>query len=95
MSDCVGRASFSILMTRSLRGFFQATKGLRRGDPLSSFLLNSVREALCRMLESAMPTHIFKGFSCADDQFTISHLQFMLSCDASGAQVQNVKAVLR
>jgi hypothetical protein len=51
---CVSIVKFSILVNGAPPGFFQSSKGIRQGDPLSPLLFVVVMEALSRMLNESM-----------------------------------------
>ena len=57
-------------------GHFGATRGLRQGDPLSSFLFTLVADELGRLMDKAME-RVVKGFKVGRDEVFVSHLQFV------------------
>ena len=68
-----------MLVNGSPAGFFQSSRGLRQGDPLSPPLFVIVMEALSRMFERARIGNFVSGFSVGGNsrgQFEISHLLF-------------------
>lgn len=77
--------------------FFNESKGLKQGDPLSHFLFFMVSEALSRMIKKAEMGFI-SGFSMGVDQVMVSHLQFaddtMIFGDVDAKQVGYFRCIL-
>jgi hypothetical protein len=51
---CISTVRFSILINGCPSGFFESSRGLRQGDPLSPLLFVIVLEALSRMMDQAV-----------------------------------------
>ena len=56
------------------KDFFPVRRAVRKGDPLSPFLLLKVGEALLRMIKGAMSAGLFEGFRVAGNTPAINHL---------------------
>ena len=54
----------------------KASRGLRQGDPLSSFLFNLVADVQSRMLLRAEERNLLEGFRVGRNRTRVSHLQF-------------------
>nr|GEX57891.1 hypothetical protein [Tanacetum cinerariifolium] len=76
ISPCLSSASVSVLINGSLSKEFKIERGLRQGDPLSSFMFLIAAKALQVMTIEACNKGIFKGLSLDDDGSNISLLQF-------------------
>jgi hypothetical protein len=50
----ISTVHFSVLINGSLSGFFNSSRGMRQGDPLSPPLFVVVKKALSRMLFASM-----------------------------------------
>jgi len=78
ISHCISSARHSVLVNGSPAGFFNSSKGLRQGDPLSPLLFIVVMEALSKMLSGALDSgrllKLFGGFLASCDQ----HLSFVV-----------------
>eukprot|EP00268_Persea_americana_P005048 TRINITY_DN11696_c0_g1_i8.p1 TRINITY_DN11696_c0_g1~~TRINITY_DN11696_c0_g1_i8.p1 ORF type:complete len:234 (+),score=29.37 TRINITY_DN11696_c0_g1_i8:35-736(+) len=98
VQECVSSSWISIMINGSPKGFFQAQRGLRQGDPLSPFLFLLVAEALGRIIKGAVGAGLFEGFRVARNFQAISHLQFaddtLIFCGENEDQIRNVKATL-
>ncbi|RVX15158.1 Exocyst complex component SEC3A [Vitis vinifera] len=51
---CISTASFSVLINGTFKGFFQSSRGLRQGDPLSSYLFVIAMEVFSSFLKRAV-----------------------------------------
>ena len=94
--SCISTARFSILINGSPEGFFEGSRGLRQGDPLSPLLFDIVMEGLSQLLDRAVLRGLVSGFSMgnSDQQLVISHLLFaddtLIFCDAEPHQLYSL-----
>ena len=51
---CLSTVRYSVMVNRSPTGFFQSSRGLMQGDPLSPYLFVVVMEAFSRLLKRAV-----------------------------------------
>ena len=62
MRGCLLFTSFSILVNRSAKGSLKASRGLRKGDPLSPFLLTLLVDVLSILMLSEKENGLTEGF---------------------------------
>lgn len=74
MRECVSSAKFSVMINGLPHGCISVYRGLRQGDPLSSFLFVVVGEALSKMLSVAGEANLSSGFLLASNAPMITHL---------------------
>ena len=58
---CVSTTSFSVLFNDSPTGFFQSSRGLRQGDPISPYLFVIGMEALSMLVQRAVEGDFLSG----------------------------------
>ncbi|KAJ9682618.1 hypothetical protein PVL29_018523 [Vitis rotundifolia] len=76
---CISTASFSILVNGTPTGFFQSSRGLRQGDPLSSYLFVIAMEVFSVFLKRAVEGGFLSGCRVKgrrEEGVLISHLLF-------------------
>jgi hypothetical protein len=89
ISHCISSARHSVLVNGSLPGFFNSSRGLKQGDPLSPLLFIVVMEALSKILSGAVDCGRLSGFSVGSRPtvINISHLLFaddiLVFCEAN------------
>ena len=72
---CITTPTFSISINGELAGFFASNRGLRKGDPLSSFLFILAMEAFSRSLAMATNRQGFQ-FHPRCKEINLTHLCF-------------------
>jgi hypothetical protein len=101
IQHCITSVRFSVLINGIPSGFFGSSRGVRQGDPLSSFLFVLVMEAFSRMLGAFNDRGLISGFSVGSreqDRVTMSHLLFaddtLVFCGANVSQIRHLGALL-
>ncbi|RVW22037.1 putative mitochondrial protein [Vitis vinifera] len=87
---CISTASFSVLVNGTSTGFFQSSRGLRQGDPLSPYLFVIVMEVFSCFLKRVVDGGFLSGCRVkgrSEEGVQISHLLFaddtLVFCQAS------------
>lgn len=97
--DCVQTVQYSILIQGVPFGKIVPSRGLRQGDPISSYLFLLVAEGFSSLFLSAERKKLIHGVSIARGAPSISHLFFvdnsLLFCDATVLGCSNLKEVFR
>ncbi|XP_042038362.1 uncharacterized protein LOC121784263 [Salvia splendens] len=73
---CISSCWFSVLVNGSPAGFFQSTRGLRQGDPLSPSLFVLAADYLSRSLDRLVDSHPDMAYRAVRSSPTISHLSY-------------------
>ena len=92
---CVSTTSFSILFNGSPAGFFQSSRDLRQGDPISPYLFMIGMEALSLLIQHAVDGNYLSGSKVAireGEGEVISHLFYaddtLLFCEPNKDQMK-------
>ncbi|RVW64332.1 putative ribonuclease H protein [Vitis vinifera] len=91
---CISTASFSVLINGTPKGFFQSSRGLRQGDPLSPYLFLIAMEVFSSFLKRVVDNGYISGCQVKgrnEGGIQISHLLFtadtLVFCQASQDQL--------
>ncbi|WKA00162.1 hypothetical protein VitviT2T_018548 [Vitis vinifera] len=98
MRGYLSTVSFAVLVNGNAKGWVKASRGLRQGDPLSSFLFTLVADVLSRMLLRAEERNSLEGFKVGRNSTRVSHLQFkddtIFFSNTSEEDLQTLKSLL-
>uniref|UniRef100_A0A2N9HB87 Reverse transcriptase domain-containing protein n=1 Tax=Fagus sylvatica TaxID=28930 RepID=A0A2N9HB87_FAGSY len=70
MRACTSTVRFSVLVNGSPTSFFDSSRGLRQGDPLSPLLFLLIMEVLSRMLRRSVERGFIRGFQVGRGDMT-------------------------
>lgn len=97
--DCISSVNFSILLNGEPKGSFAPQRGLRQGDPLSSYLFLLITEGLSSLLQDANARGTISGIKCTPASSQVSHLLFaddcLIFCRADEINCVNLKRLLK
>lgn len=95
VSACITSSVFSVLLNRSLQGYFPGRRDLRQEDPLFPYLFFIVMEVQSRMLNARSKGF---GFHPRCERIGLTHLCFsddlMIFCVATRESLSVVQSVL-
>ena len=96
--SCITSVPYSILVNGVPKGDIRPTRGIRQGDPLSSYLFLICSEALNCQLQQAARFEAIRGFSLCKNGLKISHLFFandtLLFCRANKGDLDVIQGIL-
>ncbi|KAJ9699874.1 hypothetical protein PVL29_005640 [Vitis rotundifolia] len=101
ISWCISTATFSVLINGTPAGFFNSSRGLRQGVPLSPYLFVIGMEAFSRLIHRAVRGGFLSGCRIkgrSGDGAEVSHLLFaddtLVFCEASQDQMAHLSWLL-
>jgi hypothetical protein len=98
ITECLTSVSYSVLINGEPHRSFKPTRGLRQGDPLSSYLFLLCTEGLHGLLHEAALSGVIHGVSISRSAPKLSHLFFvndsLLFCRANVQECQKVLGIL-
>jgi hypothetical protein len=101
IKQSISTVRFSVLINGAPCGYFGSSRGVRQGDPLSSFLFDLVMEAFSRMIGAITFRGLISGFSVGSSDQTrvvVSHLLFaddtLFFYGADVSQIRHIGALV-
>ena len=96
--ECVRTVSYSVLINGDPKGFFNPSRGLRQGDPISPYLFLLCAEGLQALLAHAAQSKKIQGLSISRGGPNLTHLFFandsVLFCRANLTDCHAIQEVL-
>ncbi|GAA0187167.1 hypothetical protein LIER_34455 [Lithospermum erythrorhizon] len=91
--------SYSFMINGAPRGFIRLTRGIRQGDPLSSYLCLLCAEGLTCMIREAESRRSFSGIKISRYSPSISHILFgddtIIFCKATSSEWAKIMRILQ
>lgn len=98
MGGCLSSTNFVVSMNGSAKGWFKATRGLRQGNPLSSFLSTVAVDVFSRMMLGVERSGLLEGFLVGRSRVRVTYLCFVddniFSSRVGMEDLQNFKLIL-
>ncbi|GKA05135.1 RNA-directed DNA polymerase, eukaryota, reverse transcriptase zinc-binding domain protein [Tanacetum coccineum] len=95
---CVKSTSFSICLNGDMHGFFKGGRGLRQGDPISTYLFTLVMEVFSLIMEKNIEESNEYGYHFGCKDLKLSHMCFaddlLVLCKGNKASIEVVKKSL-
>lgn len=96
---CTSTTKILILINGTPKGFFDTSRGIRQGDPLSPSLYIIMAEAFGRALTKAHIEGKINGITVTKNIFNITHQQYandtILPCESSIIEALNIKSIIQ
>ena len=96
--ECISMVSYSILVNGKPKGEIFLSRGIRQGDPLSSYLFLLCSGGLNRMIQKAAREDIIRGFLLCKNGPKITNIFFvddsLLFCYARREDLQAIQNIL-
>ena len=96
---CVSSVRFSVRVNGELLPFFEPSRGLRQGDPMSPFLFLMCGEGFTSLLNRFGGDYVDKGIRVSPRSPWINHLLFaddsLILISANGRSVQHLNQILQ
>ena len=96
---CITTVTYSVLINGEAYGRISSTRGLRQGDPLSSYLFLLCMEAFLALISDACNRNLLNGVSICRGYPRVLHLFFaddsLFFCKAESAEVSKFVEVLK
>ena len=75
---CISTVSYSVLINGEAHGSIVPSRGLRQGDPLSSYLFLLCTQAFLALIDDASSKHVLNGSSICRGCPKVTHLFFRM-----------------
>jgi len=99
IKECLESSSISILVNGSPSKEFKPTRGLRKGNPIASFLFLIVAQGLSGLVNQAARKELFSRPKVGAKNVEAKLLQFaddpLILCESNIQNIRVVKAMLR
>ena len=95
---CISTVSYSVLINGEAHGSIVPSRGLRQGDPLSSYLFLLCTQAFLALIDDASNKHVLNGSSICRGCPKVTHLFFaddsLLFCGAKSQECHKFVEIL-